>query len=37
MTQKRTCLTCKNKRCIHLCRFVENAPQAEKFPIRKTG
>jgi len=29
MTQKRVCLTCKNKGCVSYCRFVtvESAPQ----------
>ncbi|HTS26201.1 MAG TPA: hypothetical protein VMH81_10015 [Bryobacteraceae bacterium] len=32
MTQKRVCLTCKNKGCVNFCRFKDTAPAATRVP-----
>jgi hypothetical protein len=38
MTQKRVCLTCKNKGCVNFCRFVAAAPpQKQQQPQKRAA
>ena len=37
MAQKRFCLTCKNKGCVALCRFVKPKPEPRTIQIQREG